>query len=65
MQLYDQVSELHKKYGASIPKESFTPEVYEMLATFKESGKDMWLDDTYIFALANMDRYVQQYAAGT
>lgn len=57
MQIYNEVSELHKKFGASIPSAEFTPEVYELLMTFKKVYKDNWLDDEYIFALANIDRH--------
>ncbi len=58
MNLYNQIQELHKTYGASLPGYVFTEEVYKLLLAFKEIQlKINWLDDELIWALANIDRY--------
>lgn len=56
-ELFFKVKKLHQDHGASIPAKAFTPEVVQLLLDFKEAYKDKWLDDEYIFALANIDRY--------
>ncbi len=56
-ELYEKIKKLHRDYGPSIPGNIFTPEVIQLLLDFKEAYKDNWLDDEYIFALANLDRY--------
>lgn len=57
MELKESVSQLHLLYGASIPREYFTNDIYNLLQSFKASYTDDWLDNEYFFALANIDRY--------
>ena len=58
--LETKIKELHQKYGASIPSKQFTEEIYKLLTSYKESH-EKWLDNDYIWALGNIDRYNQTY----
>lgn len=51
------VKEIHKRYGASIPREAFTNELYKWLLGFKQRYSEYWQNDEYIFAIANVERY--------
>ena len=56
-ELFEKIKKLHQDHGASIPIKLLTPEIIQLLSDFKEEYADNWLDDEYIFALANIDRY--------
>ena len=56
MNLYNQIQELHKRYGASMPLEAFSPEIIQLLNNFKEEYTD-WHDNEVFWVLANIDHY--------
>ena len=60
LDLETNIKQLHQKHGASIPPTMFTEEIYSMLTAYK-AKHDTWLDDDYIWALGNIDRYNQTY----
>ena len=56
MNLYNQIKELHKRYGASIPLKAFKPDLIKLLNDFKAEFTD-WHDKEVFWVLANIDRY--------
>lgn len=56
--LYQEIKDLHTKYGAAIPQKAFTDEVHKKISDFKQTWiHKNWLDNEFIWAAANMDRY--------
>ena len=60
LDLETKIKELHLEYGASIPSKLFTEDMFKLLTEYKAKHEN-WLDDNYIWALGNMDRYNQTY----
>lgn len=57
-ELYIKIQSLKDTYGASLPREVFSQEIYDLLVAFKDMQvKENWIDDCLIWAAANIDRY--------
>lgn len=60
------IEHLHHTFGVSIPKESFTKEIFDSLMSFKRQQiKENWKDDLLIWTLGNLDRYNKYFEKGS